>query len=77
MDRKDVIRAAVDGYFTGLATKDFDRIPFAENIRLRAPLAPGGVNRPITGRDAVKREWWSPLPDLLGAVTRKGVRVLR
>ena len=73
MSRKDVIREAVDSYFTGLATKDFDRIRFAEDIRFRAPLAPGGVNRPIAGRAAVKDEWWAPLPGLLGAVIRQGV----
>jgi hypothetical protein len=41
MSRKDVIRDAVDGYFAGLAAKDFDRIPFAEDVSFRAPLAPG------------------------------------
>jgi SnoaL-like domain len=73
MSRKDVIRGAVDGYFAGLAAKNFDRIPFAENVSFRAPLAPGGVHRPIAGRDAVKDEWWAPMPGLLGAVTLTGV----
>ena len=73
MDRKDVIREAVESYFTGLATIDFDRIAFAEDIILRAPLAPGGVNHPISGRGAVEDAWWAPMPGLLGAVTLKGV----
>jgi SnoaL-like domain len=69
MSRKDVIRDAVDGYFAGLAAKDFDRIPFAEDVSFRAPLAPAGVHRPISGRDAVRDAWWAPMPDLLGAVS--------
>ena len=73
MSRKDVIRRAVDGYFAGLATKDFDRIPFAEDVSFRAPLAPGGAHQVIAGRDAVKDVWWAPMPGLLGAVTCHGV----
>jgi len=73
MSRKDVIRGAIDGYFDGLATKNFDRIPFADDVRFRAPLAPGGVHHPIDGRDAVKDVWWAPMPGLLGAVKCTGV----
>ena len=73
MDRKSTIRAAVDAYFEGLADKDFDRIPFAEDVELRAPLAPGGAGRPIRGRDRVRELWWQPMPSLLGRVTRAGV----
>ena len=70
MNRKEMIRHAVDRYFDGLAKKDFDLIPFADDVTLRAPLAPGGVHNPIHGRDAVRATWWNPLPGLLGNVTR-------
>jgi hypothetical protein len=70
MSRKQVIQQAVDGYFEGLARKDFDIIPFADDVTLRAPLAPGGVHCPLQGRDDVRAEWWQPLPGLLGRVTR-------
>jgi hypothetical protein len=70
MDRKQQIRAAVDRYFEALATKDFDLIPFADDVTLRAPLAPGGVHNPIRGRQEVRTTWWQPLPGLLGEVTR-------
>ena len=73
MDRKAVIREAVNGYFDALAKKDFNLIPFAENVSLRAPLAPGGVNQPLVGREAVRAAWWQPLPSLLGEVTRLGI----
>jgi hypothetical protein len=72
MDRKQQIRAAVDGYFEGLARKDFDHIPFAPEVELRAPLAPGGSGRPMRGREEVRQQWWQPLPALLGEVTRVG-----
>ena len=68
MDRRQVVRTAVEGYFAGLAKKDFDLIPFAEDVTLRAPLAPGGVHNPIHGRDQVRSLWWEPHPGLLGAV---------
>src|SRR4051794_11940699 len=73
MDRKTMIQAAVTGYFDGLEKKDFDLIPFAENVSLRAPLAPGGVNQPLVGREAVRSGWWQPMPSLLGDVTRLGI----
>jgi uncharacterized protein len=73
MDRKMMIQAAVTGCFDGLEKKDFDLIPFAENVSLRAPLAPGGVNQPLVGREAVRSGWWQPMPSLLGDVTCLGV----
>ncbi len=66
--RKETLRAAVEGYFDGLRDKDFDRIPFAEDVTLRAPLAPGGVNVPLRGRENLRQTWWAPLPGLLGEV---------
>ena len=75
MNRKAVIEAAVDGYFEGLAKKDFDLIPFAEDVNLRAPMAPGGCHKPLVGREVVRTEWWQPLPALLGEVTRLGVYI--
>ena len=73
MDRKAMIQAAVTGYFDGLAAKDFERIPFASTISLRAPLAPGGSHHPIVGRETVREMWWSPLPAVLGEVVCSGV----
>jgi hypothetical protein len=73
VDRKTMIQEAVSGYFDALAKKDFDLIPFADNVTLRAPLAPGGVNQPLVGRDAVRAAWWQPLPSLLGEVTCLGI----
>ena len=66
--RAAALRSAVEGYFEGLRTKDFDRIPFAEDVTLRAPLAPGGVETPLMGREVLRSAWWAPLPGLLGDV---------
>jgi hypothetical protein len=66
--RRDQIRDAALAYFDGLREKDFDRIPYAEQVELRAPLAPGGVEQPLVGRERVRAEWWAPLPGLLGRV---------
>ena len=52
----------------GLGEKNFDIIPYDENVILRAPLCPGGSNTPLQGKENVKHQWWAPLPSLLGRV---------
>ena len=38
---------------------------------MRAPLAPGGVNRPLVGKEALRTQWWQPLePALAGLQVR-------
>ena len=66
--RRAQLRAADDAYFAGLAQKDFSLIPFADDVTLRAPLCPGGVHRPLEGKEAVRAIWWAPMPAALGAV---------
>jgi hypothetical protein len=67
-DRRSQLRETALAYFEGLRRKDFEHIPYADNVELRAPLAPGGVENPISGRARVRDEWWAPLPGLLGEV---------
>jgi hypothetical protein len=66
--RRAQLRAAAEGYFAALAQRDFEAIPYAETVVLRAPLAPGGVHRPLVGREALRTTWWPPLAPALGAV---------
>jgi hypothetical protein len=66
--RRGQLRDAALAYFDGLRQKDFDRIPYAQDVQLRAPLAPGGVEHPLAGRERVRADWWAPLPGLLGEV---------
>ena len=52
----------------GLGNKNFDAIPYAENVVLRAPLSPGGSAQPLIGKENLRSQWWAPLPSLLGGV---------
>ena len=42
--------------------------PNDDNVTLRAPLAPGGVNQPLVGKEAVCAQWWQPLEPALAGV---------
>jgi len=55
-------------YVDSLDSGDFDSIPYAENVELRAPLCPGGSANPLLGKNNLKEVWWSPLPDLVTGV---------
>jgi hypothetical protein len=52
----------------GLGKGNFDAIPYAESVSLRAPLCPGGSAVPLTGRANLKEKWWAPLPRLVARV---------
>ena len=60
---------ARDYVIKGLGAKNFDVIPYDENVSLRAPLTAGGVWQPIIGRENIRNEWWAPLPSLIGKTT--------
>jgi len=67
-DRRRQLHAVARAYFEGLAKKNFDLIPYHDNVSLRAPLAPGGVHKPLLGRENLRKTWWAPLPGLLKEV---------
>lgn len=52
----------------GLGKGNFDAIPYAETVTLRAPLCPGGSGSPIHGIASLRSKWWAPLPDLVAGV---------
>jgi hypothetical protein len=52
----------------GLGKKNFDAIPYDDNVILRAPLCPGGSTQPLTGKENLRSVWWAPLPSLVGNV---------
>ncbi len=52
----------------GLGQKNFDAIPYTEDVALRAPLCPGGSSVPLVGRENLRTVWWPPLPQLIGHV---------
>ncbi len=55
-------------YVASLGSGDFDGIPYAENVELRAPLCPGGSAVPLIGIDNLKEQWWAPLPEMVSDV---------
>jgi ketosteroid isomerase-like protein len=59
---------ARDYVIKGLGEKNFDAIPYHENVVLRAPLRPGGSENPLFGKESLRQQWWAPLPSLLGRV---------
>lgn len=69
MIRKQRLKKAVENYFESLRQKSFSTIPYSERIILRAPLAPGGVHQPITGKQNVFEQWWKPLEPVLDGVS--------
>ena len=67
--RRAQLHAIARDYVTeGLGKKNFDAIPYDDNISLRAPFCPGGVYVPLVGKENLRRTWWPPLPDLVGEV---------
>ncbi len=64
-ERKEQLRKIAEGYFAALREKDFSAIPYDDNATLRAPLAPGGVNHPLVGKQALHTHWWIPLEPAL------------
>ena len=69
--RTEQLRAAAEAYFEGLRSKDFSAIPFDDHVSLRTPLCPGGVHRPVKGKEAVRAQWWQPLEPALEGVEVK------
>jgi hypothetical protein len=65
---REQLKAVAQAYFDGLERGDFSLIPFADDVVLRAPLAPGGVHNPLTGKDQVKQIWWGPIQGAIGRV---------
>jgi len=67
--RRAQLHAIARNYVTeGLGKKNFDAIPYDEDVSLRAPLCPGGSAVPLAGRERLREIWWAPLPKLVGAV---------
>ncbi len=70
MSRKNELYKIAKTYVVdGLGAKNFDAIPYHENVNLRAPLNPGGSAVPVTGRENLRTSWWAPLPQLVKATT--------
>lgn len=70
MKRKNELYKIAKTYVVdGLGSKNFEAIPYHENVSLRAPLNPGGSETAITGRENLRDSWWAPLPQLVKGTT--------
>ena len=63
--RRAQLRAITEAYFEGLAQKDLSAVPWSKDVVLRSPLAPGGLETPLVGRQAVL-DWFAQLYPVLG-----------
>jgi hypothetical protein len=69
LPKTDLLHQVAKDYVTkGLGGKNFDAIPYHENVVLRAPLCPGGSANPLYGKENLRQQWWAPLPSLVGKV---------
>jgi len=59
---------ARDYVVKGLGEKNFDAIPYDDDVELRAPICPGGSENPLRGKENLRQQWWAPLPSLVGGV---------
>jgi hypothetical protein len=68
--KKELLHSIALDYVTkGLAEKNFDAIPYADGVELRAPICPGGSERALVGKENLRNQWWAPLPSLVGRTT--------
>ena len=66
-ERRDLLKAVAELYFAGLSQKDVSAVPWAEDVVVRSPLAPDGLDTPVLGAAAV-REWFEALFPVLGEI---------
>jgi hypothetical protein len=52
----------------GLGQGNFNSIPYADNVSLRAPLCAGGSAVPLIGKANLLEKWWAPLPPQVAGV---------
>lgn len=62
MNRNEELARIVRLYFDGLRKKDLTEVPWAEDVKLRAPLAEGGAEVPLQGRETVRAYLAAILP---------------
>ena len=67
-ERKQHLKQIAETYFQALRDKNFNAIPFSDDIAFRAPIAPGGAHNPIKGKTDVFEKWWKPLEPALDGV---------
>jgi hypothetical protein len=65
--RQAQLKAIAEAYFAGMGKKDMSEVPWDDQVVLRSPLAPGGLDTPLVGRSAVL-DWFASLYPVLGTM---------
>jgi limonene-1,2-epoxide hydrolase len=63
--RKALLKSVTEAYFEGIAEKDMSSVPYDDNVVLRSPLGPKGIDHPMVGRQAVL-DWFASLWPVVG-----------
>jgi hypothetical protein len=63
--RRAQLKSISETYFAGLAKRDVSSVPWHDDIVLRSPLAPEGLEVPLRGKSAVI-QWFESLYPVLG-----------
>ncbi len=64
-ERRALLKSVSEKYFQGIAKKDMSAVPYADDVVLRSPLAPEGIDVPLRGKQAVL-DWFASLWPVLG-----------
>ena len=64
--RFNQMKAAAEGFLNAVRTRDFDAIPYADQVVLRAPLVRGGSHAPLSEKRSIRERWW---PRFSNAIT--------
>ena len=63
--RRAQLKSISETYFAGLAKRDVSSVPWHDDIVLRSPLAPEGLEVPLRGKSAVI-QWFESLYPVFG-----------
>ena len=67
--RRAQLHAIARTYVTeGLGKRNFDAIPYNDNVNLRAPDCLGGMDASLSIKTALDEIWWTPLSQRMGAL---------
>ena len=69
LSKSQLLHSVAKNYvIKGMGGKNFDAIPYHNDVVLRAPIRPGGSENPLKGKENLRTQWWAPLPSLVGGV---------
>lgn len=73
MHTKEKLKEISEKFFQALRDRNFNAIPYSDDVIFRAPVVPGGSGNPLKGKKEVFEKWWTPLQPALDGVEIKVV----